>query len=52
MALESATLTRLESLKLDSIDTWDDMKKAFIDNFHGSIAWALLAFLNVATRRV
>jgi hypothetical protein len=33
MALESALLTWLESLKPDSIDSWDELKKAFIDKF-------------------
>jgi len=33
MALESAPLTWLESLAHESIHSWDDIKKAFIDNF-------------------
>jgi hypothetical protein len=33
MALESALLTWLESLKPDSINSWEDLKKTFIDNF-------------------
>jgi hypothetical protein len=37
MALESAPLTWLESLKLDSINSWEDLKKTFIDNFQGSM---------------
>jgi len=37
MALESATLTWLESLRHDSIHSWEDLKKLFIDNFQGSI---------------
>jgi hypothetical protein len=37
MALESAPLTWLESLKSDSIDSWEDLKKTFIDNFSGSM---------------
>jgi len=37
MALESAPLTWLESLRHDSIHTWEDLKKLFIDNFQGSI---------------
>jgi hypothetical protein len=37
MALELAPLTWLESLKADSIHTWDDLKKVFIDNFQGSM---------------
>jgi hypothetical protein len=32
MALESAPLTWLKSLKSDSIDKWEDLKKAFVDN--------------------
>ena len=40
MALESAPLTWLESLKPESIDSWDDVKKAFVDNLQGSMAWA------------
>ena len=35
MALEPAPLTWLESLKHDSIHLWEDLKKAFIDNFQG-----------------
>jgi hypothetical protein len=31
--LESVPLTWLESLKPDSIDSWEDLKWAFIDNF-------------------
>jgi hypothetical protein len=37
VALESAPLTWLESLKPNSIDSWDDLKQAFIDNFQGSM---------------
>jgi hypothetical protein len=37
MALESAPLTWLESLKPNSIDSWEDLKQAFIDNFQGSM---------------
>jgi hypothetical protein len=37
MALESAPLTWLESLKPNSIDSWDDLKKVFFNNFEGSI---------------
>ena len=37
MALESAPLTWLESLRHDSIHSWEDLKKIFIDNFQGSI---------------
>ena len=33
MALEPAPLTWLESLMCESIHSWDDLKKAFIDNF-------------------
>ena len=33
MALEPAPLTWLESLARESIHSWDDLKKAFIDNF-------------------
>jgi hypothetical protein len=40
MALESAPLTGLESLKQDSIDSWEDLKKTFIDNFQGSMLCA------------
>ena len=35
MALEPAPLTWLESLARESIHSWDDLKKAFIDNFQG-----------------
>jgi hypothetical protein len=37
MALESAPLTWLESFKPNSIDSWEDLKRAFIDNFLGSM---------------
>jgi hypothetical protein len=37
MALESAPLTWLKSLKPDSIDSWEDLKKTFIHNFQGSM---------------
>ena len=37
MALESAPLTWLESLRHDSIHSWEDLKKIFIDNFQDSI---------------
>jgi hypothetical protein len=37
MALESTPLTWLESLKEDSINSWEDLKKVFIDNFQGSM---------------
>ena len=37
MALEPAPLTWLESLARKSIHSWDDLKKAFIDNFQGSL---------------
>ncbi|RLM80131.1 retrotransposon protein, putative, Ty3-gypsy subclass [Panicum miliaceum] len=33
VALESAPLTWLESLKPNSIDPWENLKRAFIDNF-------------------
>ena len=37
MALEPAPLTWLESLARESIHSWEDLKKAFVDNFHGSL---------------
>ena len=37
MGLEPAPLTWLESLAHESIHSWDDLKKAFIDNFQGSL---------------
>jgi hypothetical protein len=37
VALESTPLTWLESLKPNSIDSWDHLKRAFIDNFQGSM---------------
>jgi hypothetical protein len=40
MALEPAPLTWLESLPNDSIDSWEGLKKVFIDNFQGAIARA------------
>ena len=36
MALEPAPLTWLESLARESIHSWEDLKKAFVDNFQGS----------------
>jgi hypothetical protein len=33
MVLEFVALTWLESLKPDSIDSWEDLKKVFIENF-------------------
>ncbi|XP_025825145.1 uncharacterized protein LOC112900499, partial [Panicum hallii] len=39
MALEPAPLTWIESLRLHSIDSWEDLKWIFIDNFQGSITW-------------
>jgi hypothetical protein len=36
-ALESVPLTWLESLKPNSIDSWEHLKWAFIDNFQGSM---------------
>jgi hypothetical protein len=35
VALESVPLTWLESLKPNSTDSWEDLKRAFIDNFQG-----------------
>jgi hypothetical protein len=35
VALESTPLTWLESLKPNSIDSWEDLKRAFINNFQG-----------------
>src|SRR6185503_14332255 len=37
MALEPTPLTWLESLAHESIHSWDDLKKAFIDNFLESL---------------
>ena len=37
MALEFAPLTWLESLTPNSIHSWEDLKKVFIDNFQGSL---------------
>jgi hypothetical protein len=33
VALESAPLTWLERLKPNSINSWEDLKRAFLDNF-------------------
>jgi hypothetical protein len=38
MALDPAPLTWLESLSNNSIDSWEQLKKVFIDNFQGAIA--------------
>jgi hypothetical protein len=40
MALDPAPLTWLESLSSNSIDSWERLKKVFIDNFQGAIARA------------
>ena len=37
MVLEPAPLTWIESLKPESIHSWEDLKKVFIDNFQGSL---------------
>ena len=37
MALEPTPLTWLESLARESIPSWEDLKKAFVDNFQGSL---------------
>jgi hypothetical protein len=40
MVLETASVTRLESFRKDSIDSWDDLKAVFTDNFQGAITRA------------
>jgi hypothetical protein len=40
MALDPAPLTWLESLSNNSIDSWEQLKKVFIDNFQGAMARA------------
>jgi hypothetical protein len=40
MALDPALLTWLESLSNNSIDSWEWLKKVFIDNFQGAITRA------------
>jgi hypothetical protein len=40
MALDPASLTWLESYSNNSIDSWERLKKVFIDNFQGAIARA------------
>jgi hypothetical protein len=40
MALDPAQLTWLESLSNNSIDSWEQLKKVFIDNFQGAITRA------------
>ena len=37
MALEHAPLAWLESLMHESIHSWEDLKKVFVDNFQGSL---------------
>jgi hypothetical protein len=37
VALKSVPLTWLESLKPNSIDSWEDLNRAVIDNFQGSM---------------
>jgi hypothetical protein len=46
MALDPALLTWLESLSNNSIDSWDWLKKVFIDNFQGrSLTQVLIMIL-------
>jgi hypothetical protein len=40
MALDPAPLTWLESLSNNSINSWEGLKKVFIDNFQGVITRA------------
>jgi hypothetical protein len=40
MALDPALLTWLESFSNNSIDSWEGLKKVFIDNFQRPIARA------------
>jgi hypothetical protein len=40
MALDPVLLTWLESLSNNSIDSWEQLKEVFIDNFQGAIARA------------
>jgi hypothetical protein len=40
MALDPAPLTWLESLSNNSINSWEGLKKVFIDNFQGAITCA------------
>jgi hypothetical protein len=40
MALDPTPLTWLESLNNNSIDSWERLKKVFIDNFQGAITRA------------
>jgi hypothetical protein len=40
MALDPAPLMLLESLSNNSIDSWEWLKKVFIDNFQGAITRA------------
>jgi hypothetical protein len=40
MVLDPAPLTWLESLSNNSIDSWEGLKKVFIDNFQGAITRA------------
>jgi hypothetical protein len=40
MALNPTPLTWLESLNNNSIDSWEGLKKVFIDNFQGAITRA------------
>jgi hypothetical protein len=40
MALDPAPLTWLDSLSNNSIDSWEQLKKVFIENFQGAITRA------------
>ena len=51
MALESAPLTWLESLRHDSIHSWEDLKKIIIDNIQGSIHRLAVSAAPVQTDR-
>jgi hypothetical protein len=53
MALDPASLTWLESLSNNSIDSWEWFKKVFIDNFQGrSLVQVLVMILLNVSRNV
>jgi hypothetical protein len=51
MALDPAPLTWLESLSNNSIDSWERLKKVFIDNFQGAIACEVLIMILLSVNR-
>jgi hypothetical protein len=51
MALDPAPLTWLESLSNNSIDSWEQLKKVFNDNFQGAITCARPCSVQTGTQQ-